>query len=317
MKIVRISKRQFDGKVYNFHCLPSENYFSEGILVHNCYKNNKNIPATNMTLDTFKQILSKMPKTLTQIAFGITGVQTNPDFIPMMKYCREQGVVPNFTLSGIDLTDELAYEIALHVGGLAVSAYQSDKSVCYNTVEKFANLGVKQTNIHIMVSKETLDFVYEVLSDIKTEKKLKGLNAIVFLAVKPKGRAANNYHPISVEDYTKLTQYCMDNNIQFGFDSCSAIKFGKCLDKVNTKHKKQIMGFVEPCESFGMFSAYINVEGKYFPCSFCEKSHPDFMDGIDILNCSDFLKDVWYSKLINDWRKKSLEGNRNCPIFEV
>jgi len=67
-----------------------------------CYKNNTNEPATNMSFDTFKKIIDSMPKCLTQIAFGITGVQTNPDFIKMMEYCREIGVIPNFTLSGID-----------------------------------------------------------------------------------------------------------------------------------------------------------------------------------------------------------------------
>ena len=65
-----------------------------------CYKNNTNEPATNMSFDTFKKIVDSIPKFLTQIAFGITGVQTNPDFIKMMEYSRKIGIIPNFTLSG-------------------------------------------------------------------------------------------------------------------------------------------------------------------------------------------------------------------------
>ena len=119
-----------------------------------CYKNNKNVPATNMSFDTFKQIIDLFPKTLTQIAFGITGVKTNPDFIRMMEYCRSIGIIPNFTLSGIDLEPDMADKVSKLVGALAVSAYESDKNVCYDTVKLFTDLGVKQTNIHLMVSEE-------------------------------------------------------------------------------------------------------------------------------------------------------------------
>ena len=49
MKIKSIKKIPYSGKVYNFHCTPDEVYFSEGVLVHNCYKKNKNIPQRNNT----------------------------------------------------------------------------------------------------------------------------------------------------------------------------------------------------------------------------------------------------------------------------
>jgi hypothetical protein len=72
MKIKKITKNHFEGKVYNFHCLPNKNYFSEGILVHNCYKcNGGNSPTVHMGFDTFAKVIEKMPKTLTQIAFHL------------------------------------------------------------------------------------------------------------------------------------------------------------------------------------------------------------------------------------------------------
>jgi len=96
-----------------------------------CYKNNTNDPPINMSFETFKAIFDKMPKTLTQIAFGITGVQTNPDFLKMLEYTRSKGVIPNFTLSGIDLTEDFAKECVKYVGAIAVSAYSSNKNICY------------------------------------------------------------------------------------------------------------------------------------------------------------------------------------------
>jgi len=94
-----------------------------------CYKNNTQAKPTNMTLDTFKTILNKMPRTLTQIAFGITGVQTNPDFLDMMWHARTNGIIPNFTLSGKDLTDEMAEKCAKVIGAVAVSAMYGEKKI--------------------------------------------------------------------------------------------------------------------------------------------------------------------------------------------
>ena len=68
MKIKNITIEKFSGTVYNFHCLPDEMYMSEGMLVHNCYKNNSP-KGHNMTFDEFKVIIDKMPF-LTQMALG-------------------------------------------------------------------------------------------------------------------------------------------------------------------------------------------------------------------------------------------------------
>jgi hypothetical protein len=283
-----------------------------------CYKANKSTPATNMTFETFKAIFDKMPKALTQIAFGITGVKTNPDFLKMMEYTRANGIIPNFTLSGIDLDDDMAQKCAKLVGAVAVSAYQTDKNVCYNTVKKFVDLGIKQTNIHLMVSQETLPFVYEVVKDMKTDERLKGMNAVVFLGVKPKGRAANHYNSLSYKEYADLVQHCMSIGINFGLDSCSAPKFEKCVEQmdISDKKKKELKSCSESCES-SIMSAYINVKGEYHHCSFSEDS-PKW-ECIDVLATNDFLKDVWYSLAVIKFRNVLLSNQKNgcrfCPTY--
>lgn len=318
MKIKQITRKQFTGKIYNFHCLPCENYFTHGVLVHNCYKNNKAKPATNMTLDTFKKILDKFPRSLTQIAFGITGVQTNPDFIPMMEYSRSKGIVPNFTLSGIDITPDLALKVSRLVGALAVSAYESDKNVCYNTVKIFTDLGLKQTNIHLLVSNETMDFVYEVLNDRLSDSRLANMNAIVFLGVKPKGRAAAGYSSVPKEEYSKLVEFCLKNSIAFGFDSCSAPKFEASVkaSSMSKSIKKRMLEASESCES-SIFSSYINVFGEYWHCSFSENE--EGIKSVNVLKVDDFVADVWNAPVVRKFRNKLLEGEidgtRHCPVY--
>jgi hypothetical protein len=278
-----------------------------------CYKDNKNIPPTNMSFETFKTICDKLPKTVTQIAFGITGVQTNPDFIKIMEYSRNKGIVPNFTLSGIDLTNELAEKCSKLVGALAVSAYSTNKNICYDTVRKFTNLGVEQTKIHAMLSKQSLPFISELLHDYKNDNRLKNLNAIVFLSVKPKGRAKIGYNPVSQIDYNNLVNKCLSENIPFGFDSCGA---GKFLESVKNHPKlNQFKTLAEKCEST-CFSFYLNTFGKAFACSFCE-NEPIWKEGLDVLNCQDFVKDIWYHPQTVEFRNKLIKNNRNCPAFEI
>jgi len=283
-----------------------------------CYKGSTNEPATNMTFETFKAILDNMPKTLTQVAFGITGVQTNPDFLKMMHYSREMGVVPNFTLSGIDLTDEIAFEVSKVCGALAVSAYETDKNVCYDTIYKFTQLGMDQVNMHIMVSEETYDFVLQVLRDRLFDHRLRKMNAIVFLGVKPKGRAKDAYTPLSSAKYTDLISLCLMSRIAFGFDSCSAPKFEAAVDALNLEDARatELKQMSESCES-SAFSSYINVLGEYWNCSFSEEV--DGIKPVNVLTANDFLQDVWYHENIVEFREKLMSttynGCRHCPVY--
>jgi len=283
-----------------------------------CYKNNKNIPPTNMSLNTFKMIIDKIPRTLTQVAFGITGVKTNPDFIPMMEYCRSIGILPNFTLSGIDLTDPMADQLSKVAGALAVSAYQTDKNVCYNTVKMFTDRGMDQVNIHLMVSQETLQFAQEVLMDRVNDPRLSKLHAIVFLGVKPKGRAKDHYHSLTKEQYEDLVRFSLDKGFNFGFDSCSAPKFEAAIKHMNMDPRivDRMVEASESCES-SLFSAYINTHGEYWHCSFAEEQ--DGQEFVDVVQAKDFIADVWYSDPVKRFREKSIQsmkdGCRNCTIY--
>jgi len=289
-----------------------------GKLCKFCYK--ANTPnGENMSFETFKKVLDNMPDNLTQLAFGADAqCESNPDIWKMMDYCRNNGrnkVIPNITVA--DITDETADKLVANCGAVAVSRY-ADKNICYDTVKKLTSRGLKQTNIHVMISQETLEVAMETINDYHNDPRLKDLNAIVFLSLKKKGRG-ETHNPLTQDQFKELVDIAMNSNTPIGFDSCSAHKF---LVSIKGHEKEEEMTTcTEPCESFGMFSSYINVKGDYFPCSFCEGSHPDFMTGVNVAHCNDFMKDVWDSDLIKRWRSKMIKRkqqcNFNCPIFEV
>lgn len=275
-----------------------------------CYKNNTNKPASNMTFETFKKIVDMMPKCLYSIAFGITGTQTNPDFIKMLEYCRTRDIVPNYTLSGADLNDEILQATIKNCGAVAVSCYLDNKELCYNTIKRFHEASKNiHINMHIVLSeeKEQLDHIWDVLKDIKDGKVI-GLRNIVFLRIKPVGRAKNMNCKIHFKTYRDVMQYCFDYDIGFGFDSCSAKTAIKVLQSMG---KGDLVSCCEPCES-SKTSSYISQDGKYWNCSFCERS--DWFKPINVLEYDNFI-DIWHLPEVE--RVRNIVTDQSCPVYDL
>ena len=278
-----------------------------------CYKSNT--PNGHfMSFDTFKKVFDKIPKTLQQIAFGVDAQCTsNPDIWKIMEYCRERGVIPNVTVA--DISDDTADRLASLCGAVAVSRY-ADKNYCYDSIKKLSDRGMNQVNMHIMISKETLSMAYETLNDIlNKEERLSGLNAIVFLSLKKKGRGVGHTQ-LSDEEFSRLTHFCLDNGISFGFDSCSCIKFLKSIK--NSEDEEKLTTVSEPCEST-RFSLYVDTHGKMYPCSFYE-GVDGWEDGISVSECNDFIEDVWNHKNTVEFRNKCVSCINNgvaCQYYNI
>lgn len=283
-----------------------------GKLCSFCYK--ANTPnGTNMSLEDFKTILHKMPKTLTQCAFGADAqAESNPDLFSMMDYCRTNEynqIVPNITVA--DISNNTADRLVDVCGAVAVSRY-ADKDICYNSVSRLTSRGLKQTNIHIMISEETYEQALETIHDRIHDERLKDLNAIVFLSLKQKGRG-KGHTPLSQEKFNTLVEKAFELGVGIGFDSCSAPKFLESIKDREDAKKLEVM--VEPCES-SAFSAYINSEGDFYPCSFSE-DEGDWANGISVVKCDDFMKDIWNAPRVTEFRDNLLKCKRNCPLFKV
>lgn len=288
-----------------------------------CYKSNT-LKGENMSLDTFKAIFHKIPKNLTQIAFGVGDIDSNPDLFKIFEYCRKNEynkVVPNVTVNGWNITEEYADKLAAVCGAVAVSNY--DKDICYGTVQKLTErIGIngnplKQVNIHQLTAFETFSTCKDVIKDKSKDPRLKHLNAIIYLAFKSKGRGIN-FHSLPQEHFKELVDYSLQQRIPIGMDSCSAYKFLSCI----TDHPKykQFETLVEPCES-GLFSFYINVKGVSYFCSFLEEE-PN-IHAFNVLECQDFMKDIWYHPKMQEWRTELLNtaanelNCRRCPHFII
>jgi MoaA/NifB/PqqE/SkfB family radical SAM enzyme len=283
-----------------------------------CYKSNTG-KGVNMSLETFKIVFEKITQShiLQQMAAGIGDIDGNPELFDILEYAREHGVIPNITINGDRLTDEAADHFARVLGAIAVSHYSDD--ICFNAVQKLTDRGMTQVNIHQMVSEETWDDCMHVIDAMQVDPRLANMNAVVFLSLKQKGRGTE-FHPIDVTKYQELVRKCLDANIRFGFDSCSASKFMQSVQNHPQFHEFGEMA--DSCESL-LGSIYVNVAGEVFPCSFTEGTE-GWETGISLLDVTDFSSEVWYNLRVIAWREHLLETTkcdpnhcRTCPIYHV
>lgn len=292
-----------------------------------CYKSNTGV-GENMSLETFKNVFHRLNagKTLTQIAFGIGDLDANRDLYDIMLYCRGNGVVPNITTNGMGILEK-AYPhnenttvthadiLAGVCGAVAVSHYGND-DLCFDAVEALSSRGLKQVNIHKLLSEETLQSCFDLIDKAASaryeggEKRLKGLKAIVFLLLKPKGDR-NQLTPIpNLANYSTLLAYAQSNGVAIGFDSCSAPMALKSLPA-------EVILSVEPCEST-LFSIYVNVRGEMFPCSFTEGT-PGWEVGIPLgaPPNGEKMEDTWFHPRLAEWRRGLLGSSKGCSSCDV
>ena len=283
-----------------------------------CYKGNTN-DGENMTLETFKKIFDKLPASITQVAFGITDIDANPDMWDIFDYTRSKSIVPNVTINGSRMTPELYDRLAKTMGAVAVSvgtAYNKDNS--YNAIKELTDRGMRQVNIHNMICLENFDYTIQVMKDVKEDSRLKKLNALVLLSLKPKGRAENKFHQLPQDKFNELCSYAIKENLRIGFDSCSSHKFFSYLNSdksLTDEFKNKIKECVEPCES-SCYSSYIDTNGFYFPCSFTPGTE-DWKEGLNVLDCEDFITDIWQHEKTVKFRNKLISCNRDCPLYKI
>jgi len=283
-----------------------------------CYQGNKKEP--HMTLENFKLLIDQVKHHTNQVALGGRGdPNLHPQFKEIVEYARKNNVVPNYTTSGINMTDE-QIEISKLCGAVAVSDY--DNKYTYTALKKLMDAGIK-TNIHIIFSRQNYDKAMKILYGYNpwlktTAKQSKGvfkislvniekLNAVIFLLFKPQGSGKKMLGMIPTKIQIKLFAEKVFNPqsvFNVGMDSCL---INHILNYSNP-NKAQRMA-VDTCESSRM-SVYVSPSMQLIPCSFAD--HPKW--GVQITK----KKDVYYiwnkSVKFKQFRNILKKHSNQCPL---
>ena len=271
-----------------------------------CYQHGDIIRKPNMSLDNFKKIIDQCIGKTFQVALGGRGdPDQHKDFDKIIKYSRENNIVPNYTTSGFGLTPELADISKQYCGAVAVSWYGAEYT--NKALELLISARVT-TNIHFVLGSNTIDEAIEILES-KGKEIPDQVNAIIFLLHKPVGLGRWDNILETYDDRVKKFFKLVDYNkykFKIGFDSCSIpgiLNYTRNISKDS----------IDTCEA-ARWSMYITSDMYALPCSFDNQlmKYAVQLDPLDT-NC---IQKAWYSEKFADIRNKFRHACPNCEQRE-
>lgn len=223
-----------------------------------CYQNGLGIAKPNMSLDDFRRIAEECRDLVNQFALGGRGdPNEHENFEEILKICRANRIVPNYTTSGFHLTDKQIELSKKYCGAVAVSWYRSDYTL--DAINRLIKAGVK-TNIHFVLNSGTID---EAIESLENDWLPKGINAVIFLTHKPVGLGEVN--KCLKPDDPKVNQILelirnKKYNFKIGVDGCFVVSMIRSDLNFN-------LNYLDTCEAT-RFTCYIDADMIMHPCSF-------------------------------------------------
>lgn len=262
-----------------------------------CYQNGLKDHRPNMSFENFKRIVDECKGKTFQFALGGRGdVDQHEDFERILRYCRENGIVPNFTSSGLGFTDEIVALCKELCGAVAISWYRHEYT--HKAIKMLVDAGVK-TNIHYVLGDNSIDEAIERLTNNDFPE---GISSVIFLLHKNVG-LGTNANVLRCDD-KRVTRFfkVIDSgnfNFQIGFDSCTIPGLINYTKNVNPDT-------YDTCEG-GRYSMYITADMKALPCSF---DNQELRWAYDI--SSDSIQNAWDSKQFEDFRSHFKHSCKEC-----
>lgn len=262
-----------------------------------CYQNGLKTNMPNMSFDNFKRIVDECKGKTNQFALGGRGdVDQHEDFEKILRYCRNNGIVPNFTSSGLGFNEKIVALCKELCGAVAISWYRQEHT--YNAIQMLLNAGVK-TNIHYVLGNNSID---EAIERLKNNDFPDGVSAIIFLLHKNVGLGQDS-NVLRVDDARVREFFGLVDTMKFpfsiGFDSCNIPGLINCTQNIDP------MCF-DTCEG-ARFSMYITSDMKALPCSF---DNQEMRWAYDISN--DTIQNAWNSAQFEEFRNHFKGSCPNC-----
>lgn len=261
-----------------------------------CYQSGLYKSEANMSVDDFRTIAIQSRGRSNQFALGGRG---DPDqhehFEEILKICRENDIVPNFTTSGYGMTPKIAKLCKKYCGAVAVSWYRNEYTL--KAIDMLLKEGVI-TNIHYVLGNNSID---EAIDRLRNDSFPKGISSVVFLLHKPvgQGRQDNVLNP----NDSKVKEFFEEvdkggHSFQVGIDSCNAPGI------VNYCHNVMLEA-IDTCEG-GRYSCYITSDMYLLPCSFDQERK------YAISLRENTIEEAWNSEQFDKFRNILRNSCLNC-----
>lgn len=262
-----------------------------------CYQNGLKTKEPNMNLSDFKRIVDECKGKTFQFALGGRGdVDQHENFAEILRYCRENDIVPNFTSSGLGFTDEIVQLCKQYCGAVAISWYRQRHT--YRAIQMLLDAGVK-TNIHYVLGNNSIE---EAIMRLQTNGFPAGINAVIFLLHKPVGLGCEE-NVLRMDDplVNRFFELVDSQKFQFkiGFDSCSIPAILNLTQNIDRDS-------IDTCEG-GRWSMYITSDMKALPCSF---DNQDLRWAFDVSHTT--IEEAWNSPQFESFRNHFHRSCQKC-----
>jgi len=255
MKVKSVLVEQYDGVVHNFATPPYENYFAGGVLIHNCYMSA--LPdGQHADIEWIKRQILSLPEMPFEIAIGGGEPTAWPDLLDFVKWCREQGIVPNAAVG--PAADEAIVRQIIQKGqlgslGVSVVPGMMGSLAMLKVVKESAQIPVRA---HCIMRKDWMGIWYGMAGILP-----RYVDGVVFLNFKPHGRGENQqYLRPTAKEIQDLFDTYRKVDLAVGFDSCSS-----CALKHHAPKE-----LLQACDG-GLFSMFIDgVAQEFSQCSFLQ-----------------------------------------------
>lgn len=278
------------------HCANAESGICKNSGIQ-CYQSGGVVSTDHMTLENYKRIIDECKGKTFQVALGGRGdPNLHPQFEEILKYTRENNIVPSFTTSGLGFTDKMAELCKEYCGAVAVSWQKGSHT--YSAIGKLLKAGVK-TNVHYVLSN---DRIKDANIRLGAKSFPKGINAVIFLLHKPVGLGTAD-NVLKIDDYQlrRFVKHIDDEShpYKIGFDSCT-------VPALVNMAKNILPESLDTCEG-GRWSAYISADMKMMPCSFDNQA---LKWAYDI--SEDTIQHAWDSPQFEDFRNHLKNSCMKC-----
>lgn len=265
-----------------------------------CYQSGMLVEQPNMSVEDFRWIARQSKGRCNQFALGGRG---DPDqheqFEEILRICRENMLVPNFTTSGYGMTPEIAKLCKQYCGAVAVSWYRSEYTI--KAIQMLLHAGVK-TNIHYVLGNNSMD---EAIERLRKNDFPEGINAVIFLLHKPAGQGtkANMLKADDPRVAAFFSEVEKRHFFKVGMDSCNvpgAINFCKTVRPES----------LDTCEG-GRYSCYIGADMNMVPCSFDQEKRYQ----VSLREMT--IEEAWNSEAFEHFRNRMRGACPDCEKREL
>lgn len=301
---------------------PTEVHFAatnkcNGSCAH-CYMSSGSELEAELTTEQFKKALDILAEMkVFHIALGGGEALLRDDFFELAEYAREIGLVPNLTISGINVTAANAEKMkVLGQVNISIDGIGSDYAVYrgvdyFETVDKAFDV-LRAHDIPVGINCVIGSANFPILENIFAYASQKGVNEVEFLRYKPSGRGRDLYnqykltHEQNIELIPRLKSFAEKYQLTSKID-CSFIPM-LCWHKPSIDELHRVAAY--GCEA-GNVLLGIKSDGHVSGCSFLPETN------LDVFKLKDPAARLAEFQPFFDWTKDAPMPCRECQYLEI